>query len=95
MARRKVITVSAYMVANMMRGHDMMEIRTDVPADMVIVGCGWDETRNSIRLAVESEEWDEVEDGMFAPDFTPIVTMRISELDAILRLVSDSDTKGT
>ena len=70
----------------------MEEITTNVPDDMQIVGCGWDETRGVIRLAVESETFDEVEEGMFAPMFRPVVTLRISEFDAILRLVTEDGT---
>jgi hypothetical protein len=91
MARRKILMVEPALLCGMLRGHDMEELRTDFPADAVIVGCGWDETRNYVRLAVESESFDEVPDGYFAPDLSVTITRRVSELDAILRLV----TSGT
>jgi len=91
MARRQILVIEPMVLCEMLRGHDMSEVRTDFPADAVIVGCGWDVTRNMLRLAVESESFDEVPDGYFAPDMNITITRRISELDAILRLV----TSGT
>jgi hypothetical protein len=91
MAKRKILLIEPLLLAEMLRGHDMEELRTDFPADAVIVGCGWDETRNYVRLAVESETFDEVPDGYFAPDLSVTITRRVSELAAIIRLV----TSGT
>lgn len=87
MARRKILHVSADILAEMLRGHPMSEVVTDFPPDAVIVGCGWDETHYTVRLAVECPSFDEVPDGFFAPDMNVTVTKRISELDAILALV--------
>lgn len=87
--RRKILEVSADLVAGLLPGwHDLMSLTTDAPKDIKIVGCGWDETKNTIRLAVESETFDEVEDGRFAPYLTLTVTQRRSELDAVIHLLT-------
>ena len=56
---------------------------------MEIVGCGWDERKAIIRLAVESSEFDEVREGDFSPDFTPTFTViEESDIDVLNRLLS-------
>ena len=86
-SRRKLLEIQAGLFADMLRGHDMCEVRTDFPTDAKIIGAGWDQSRNSIIVAVESSEFDEVEDGYFAPQLDVTVTKRISEVEAILAMV--------
>ena len=40
-----------------------------------MIGCGWDEGTNCIRIAVESEAFDDIPDGMIAPDWRPLFTV--------------------
>ena len=87
-SRRKILHVAADVMVEMLHGHKMCEVVTDMPSDAVIVGCGWDESRNTVRLAVESETFDEVEDGYFAPDFDLHLTWRRSELEAAIHLLT-------
>lgn len=85
--RRKILELDPNVLCGMLQGHDMSEVRTDFPPDAKIVGCGWDERRNYIRLAVESASFDDIPDGFFAPLMTVTATSRLSELEAVLRLV--------
>jgi hypothetical protein len=75
--RRAIIEIDPPSFAAMLRGHDAVMVTSNVPADAVIVGCGWDEHRHLIRLAVESEEFDDVPDGHVAPSFNVIMGTRL------------------
>lgn len=72
--RRAIIEIDPEVLVGMLRGHPATEVWSDVPSDMTIIGCGWDETRHRVRLAVQSVEFADVPDGTFAPDFTPTFT---------------------
>jgi hypothetical protein len=80
--RRAIIEIDPATFVGMLRGHSAIEVASNVPADTVIVGCGWDENRRIVRLAVESSEFDDIADGMFAPNFDVIMWSRFpSETD--------------
>ena len=87
MARRKILLVTAEVFADMLRGHDMSRVETDFPPDAVIIGCGWDEQTQSIRLAVECPSFDEVPDGMFAPNMELRATRHVTYEAALYELI--------
>lgn len=86
MARRRIILMQPDWFAQILidggpafrSGPTLVEsVTSDCPADLRIVGCGWDEARNLVRVAVESETFDEVPDGYFAPEWTPTYTSHV------------------
>jgi hypothetical protein len=97
MARRRIILLNTDVVVTMLRGewtlavdHDrwIREVTSDVPADLRIVGCGWDESRNIVRIAVESETFTDVPDGQFAPEWVPTYTAHeVTEFEAAMMLM--------
>lgn len=87
MARRKILLVTAEVFADMLRGHDMSRVETDFPADAKIIGCGWDEQTQSIRLAVECPSFDEVPDGYFAPNLNVAITRHVTYEAALYELI--------
>ena len=84
MARRRIILIHAGLMVQWLQqdGHAISpstgawvkSITSDCPVDLRVVGVGWDELRNQIRVAVESAEFDEVPEGCFAPEWTPTYT---------------------
>lgn len=98
MARRRIITVYPDLVVRWLQqdgtavamtpGVWIKSITSDCPADLRIVGCGWDEARGVMRIAVESESFDEVPDGCFAPEWTPTYTQHfLSRYDAAMEVL--------
>jgi hypothetical protein len=96
MARRRIILLNTDVVVAMLRGNWprvnpnnwVREITSDIPADLRIVGCGWDESRNIVRIAVESETFDDVPDGQFAPEWEPVYTFHeVTEFEAAMMLM--------
>lgn len=97
MARRRIILVDASLMAHLVSGRSfgtwtsgmiLKSLTSDCPSDMRIVGCGWDEKRNVLRLAAESEEWDDVPDGYFAPEFTPsYTTATLTKFEAAMEVL--------
>lgn len=98
MARRRIILIDAGLMVQWLQqdGHAISpssgawvkSITSDCPDDLRVVGCGWDELRNQIRIAVESAEFDEVADGYFAPEWTPAYTAHyLSRFDAAMEVL--------
>jgi hypothetical protein len=91
MARRRIVLIAPFLLEEWMRGLALRpgeSVASDAPADLKIVGCGWDEQRNEVRLAVESSAFDEVADGMFAPTWSPVFTThRMSEFEAAMAVL--------
>lgn len=81
MARRRIIELRPEFLTDLLRGWTALSgsllttgVTSDVPPDLRIIGCGWDEGRHVVRLAVESSTFDDVPDGMFAPNWEPAYT---------------------
>lgn len=99
MARRRIILFSGRLMADVIRGDAILggpiakdewvlSITSDVPADLRVVGCGWDERTNSVRIAVESSTFDDIPDGYFAPEWTPTYTRHaVTEYEAAMALL--------
>lgn len=87
MARRRIVLIHPSLMAEVLRGWPRMyadpigvTVSSDAPADIRVVGCGWDEGRHVIRLAVESAEFDDVPDGCFAPEWNPQFTKHLDPM---------------
>ena len=81
MARRRIVLIDSGFMERILRadlvphGAWLTAITSDSPADIRVIGCGWDERTNCVRLAVESESFDDVPDGQFAPEWRPQFTI--------------------
>jgi hypothetical protein len=87
MARRRIILVHPLLLAEMLRGWPAMtslpvgvSVTSDAPADMRVTGCDWDHVRRTMRMVVESAEFDDVPDGAFCPEWMPVFTKHYDEL---------------
>ena len=87
MARRRIVLLYPSLMAEVLRGWPAMTaspvgvtVSSDAPADLTVVGCGWDESLRVIRLAVESEEFDDVPEGCFCPEWEPLFTKHYDEM---------------
>ena len=87
MARRRIVVLHSSLLAEILRGWPAMtaipvgvSVTSDAPADLTVVGCRWDEVRGTIRLAVESEEFDDVPEGCFCPEWEPLFTKHYDEM---------------
>ncbi len=91
MARRRIVLVEPMMLVVWMQGGALRPgetVTSDAPADLTIVGCGWDEVRGVVRLAVESSEFDDVPDGHFAPGWTPrFLSTQMSPYEAAMAVL--------
>lgn len=90
MARRRIVLVHPSLLADILRGWPAMtstpvgvSVTSDAPADLRVVGCGWDESRGVVRLAVESDEFDDVPEGVFAPEWFPTFTKHLEPMSRI------------
>ena len=81
MARRRIVLIDPSFMARILRadllphGAWITALTSDAPRDIRVIGCGWDERTNTVRFAVESEEFDDVPDGQFAPEWRPMFTV--------------------
>ncbi len=102
MARRRIITMEPALMASIMVSGDasgfskdkerVYEVTSDVPADLRVVGCGWDEQRSILRIAVESATFADVPDGRFAPEWTPTYHVDVlTEYQAAMLLLGRKD----
>ena len=89
MARRRIVLIHPTLIADLLRGWPALTknptgvyVTSDAPADIRVVGCGWDEKANVVRLAVESEAFDDVPDDQFAPEWQPVFTKHYDEMTA-------------
>ena len=94
MARRRIVLIEPLLMARWLQGYSPEpgeSWTSDAPADLTIVGCGWDETRNVMRFAVESSTFDDVPDVYFAPDWTPTFTTHtMSKFEAAMAVLRPS-----
>jgi hypothetical protein len=89
MARRRIVLLHPTLLAEMLRGWPAMTrapvgvwVESDAPADLRVVGCGFDEARNVIRVVVESETFPDIPDGSFYPEWQPLFTKHYDEMTA-------------
>ena len=104
MARRRIVLLHPTLLADVLRGWPQMtttpvgvSVTSDAPADLRVVGCGWDEVAGVVRLAVESEAFDDVPDGMFAPEWQPVFTKHYDEMtayEAAMAVLGGNSTAG-
>ena len=89
MARRRIVLLHPSLLADMLRGWPRgagmvreygVWVESDAPADLRIVGCGWDEMKGVIRLAVESETFDDIPEGVFCPEWQPTYTRHLDPM---------------
>lgn len=69
-------------------GHPMSEVRSDIPDDARVVSVDLEPSRRIAHVYVESATFDEVPDGYVIPQFSPVVTMTITEQMRLADLVS-------
>jgi hypothetical protein len=104
MARRRIVLIDPEVVADVLRADGRLTARrvgervtSDAPDDLTVVGCGWDETRQQVRIAVESSTFDDIPDGVFAPEWTPLYTRHydeMTEFEAAMAVLGGHSTAG-
>lgn len=87
--RRRVVVLHPSLLAEIMRGWPAMtaipvgtSVTSDAPEDIRVVGCYWDDRTSTIRVAVESEAFDELPEGVILPEWSPTYTRHYDEMSA-------------
>ena len=90
MARQVLMEWKLDTLVDLMRGHPMSELTSNIPADMKIVRVAvptYERAGSPLVFVAESVEFDDVPEGAYLPNWTPTYTVRRSELEAVLDLV--------
>lgn len=82
------IEVGLDYLCEILAGHEMSKVTTDIPADARVHAAEVDNSRRCVILTVESATFAEVPDGHVIPNFNPAVTVSIDEMSMLADLVS-------
>lgn len=71
----RLVELSAYLLALVLRGHPYQRLESDWPTDARITAGHWDMDRQVMWLCVESSDFDLVPDGNTIPAWSPTFTV--------------------
>ena len=82
------IEVGMDYLLEILSGHRMSKVVTDIPPGARVYTAEADQSRRAIYLTVESASFAEVPDHAHIPMFSPTVTVEVSEMAMLADLIS-------
>lgn len=89
--RIAVIEVAPVILIDMLTGHEMERLETNMPADAAVEWVAWDHDRRVLRLYVQSSAFDEVPAGQTVPPFWLTATRHTDIASELVNLVRRSE----